>query len=309
MTPETFERVGSGGQPAAHRSRTYEFPLKGLLFCHECGHPAVLNRKNSRGRMMCGIWFAAPTSGSQDRGCTCHSIQEQTITRAVVAKLREACRACLEPAALRCPPPGLPAELMEGKSHGEIRPAGQNRPPDHVLDRMYLDQSVAYGLAEADLHGSTGRPARRGALERRVTGWNAPGKPGGRGQGQGPGSAFLDEAGDNRELLVSLGERVELTEQRSSSSIRFAARRRRFYLWTSGCNRGARYRAAAILASARRGMSRGRDGPDGDATLTAVVPSGKSQLLGGPSAGRAADINTQWYSQLSGYRRYPATDQ
>ena len=32
------------------RSRTYDFLLKGLIFCHECGSPlAVLNRKNVRG--------------------------------------------------------------------------------------------------------------------------------------------------------------------------------------------------------------------------------------------------------------------
>lgn len=135
VTPETFERVGRLLASRRHtRSRTYEFPLKGLLFCHECGHPlAVLNRKNSRGEdvryLVCRTYQRFTKTG----GCTCHCIQEQTVTRAVVAKLREACGACLEPAAL------LPAARVcrsrgswRGKSHGgNPGPAGQNRPPDH----------------------------------------------------------------------------------------------------------------------------------------------------------------------------------
>lgn len=218
VTPETFERVGRLLASRRHtRSRTYEFPLKGLLFCHECGHPlAVLNRKNSRGEdvryLVCRTYQRFTKTG----GCTCHCIQEQTVTRAVVAKLREACGACLEPAAL------LPAARSAvAEAHGGENPTAEIRALrakigrlTTVLDRMYLDQLSGL-LAEADF-ARLYRQAReeRGALERRVTELERRESPGAGDKAGALVQRFLDEAGDNRELLVSLIERVELTEQR-----------------------------------------------------------------------------------------------
>lgn len=48
---ETFDQVQRLIGSRRHtRSRTYDFLLKGLIFCHECGCPlAVLNRKNAAG--------------------------------------------------------------------------------------------------------------------------------------------------------------------------------------------------------------------------------------------------------------------
>lgn len=218
VTPETFERVGRLLASRRHtRSRTYEFPLKGLLFCHECGYPlAVLNRKNSRGEdvryLVCRTYQRFTKTG----GCTCHSIQEQTVTRAVVAKLREACGACLEPAAL------LPAARSAvAEAHGGENPTAEIRALrakigrlTTVLDRMYLDQLSGL-LAEADF-ARLYRQAReeRGALERRVTELERRESPEAGDKAGALVQRFLDEAGDNRELLVSLIERVELTEQR-----------------------------------------------------------------------------------------------
>ena len=218
VTPETFERVGRLLASRRHtRSRTYEFPLKGLLFCHECGHPlAVLNRKNSRWEdvryLVCRTYQRFTKTG----GCTCHCIQEQTVTRAVVAKLREACGACLEPAAL------LPAARSAvAEAHGGENPTAEIRALrakigrlTTVLDRMYLDQLSGL-LAEEDF-ARLYRQAReeRGALERRVTELERRESPGAGDKAGALVQRFLDEAGDNRELLVSLIERVELTEQR-----------------------------------------------------------------------------------------------
>ena len=48
---ETFQKVRMLVNSRKYtRSRTYDFLLKGLIFCHECGYPlAVLNRKNAKG--------------------------------------------------------------------------------------------------------------------------------------------------------------------------------------------------------------------------------------------------------------------
>ncbi len=134
----------------------------------------------------------------------------------MVAKLREACGACLEPAAL------LPAARSAvAEAHGGENPTAEIRALrakigrlTTVLDRMYLDQLSGL-LAEADF-ARLYRQAReeRGALERRVTELERRESPEAGDKAGALVQRFVDEAGDNRELLVSLIERVELTEQR-----------------------------------------------------------------------------------------------
>ena len=131
----------------------------------------------------------------------------------MVAKLREACGACLEPAAL------LPAARSAvAEAHGGENPTAEIRALrakigrlTTVLDRMYLDQLSGL-LAEADF-ARLYRQAR-GALERRVTELERRESPEAGDKAGALVQRFLDEAGDNRDLLVSLIERVELTEQR-----------------------------------------------------------------------------------------------
>ena len=51
IDPELFRKVRiMVSSRRRTRSRTYDFLLKGLIFCHECGYPlAVINRKNAKG--------------------------------------------------------------------------------------------------------------------------------------------------------------------------------------------------------------------------------------------------------------------
>ena len=96
---ETFRKVRLLVDSRKHtRSRTYDFLLKGLIFCHECGYPlAVLNRKNAMGQDV--LYFVCRTYQRFTKAgvCTCHCIREKTVTDAVVAKVREVCQACLNP--------------------------------------------------------------------------------------------------------------------------------------------------------------------------------------------------------------------
>lgn len=66
---ETFRKVRMLVNSRRHtRSRTYDFLLKGLIFCHECGYPlAVLNRKNARGEDGAVLRLPHPTSASPKR--------------------------------------------------------------------------------------------------------------------------------------------------------------------------------------------------------------------------------------------------
>ncbi len=60
----------------------------------------MLNRENAAGDdilyFVCRTYQRFTKSGV----CTCHSIKEKTVTDAVIAKVREVCEACLNPAKL-----------------------------------------------------------------------------------------------------------------------------------------------------------------------------------------------------------------
>ncbi|MBR2027814.1 MAG: recombinase family protein [Oscillospiraceae bacterium] len=72
------------------RERKYDYILKGLIYCHECGCPlGVINRKNAAGQDV--LYFVCRTyqrfSGMDM--CTSHGIKEEKVTEEVTAKIKE----------------------------------------------------------------------------------------------------------------------------------------------------------------------------------------------------------------------------
>ena len=217
---ETFRKVRMLVNSRRHtRSRTYDFLLKGLIFCHECGYPlAVLNRKNARGEDV--LYFVCRTYQRFTKAgvCTCHSIKEKTVTDAVVAKVREVCQAYLNPDELL--PVAQEAVEKAGK-RGDLEAelqALQSRIDSLTanLDRMYTDRLSGL-LPEADFQRIFGRiklereqlEAKRQELELRQ---KSPVRSEDRAKELV--QRFIETAGESRELLVSLIERVELTEDK-----------------------------------------------------------------------------------------------
>ena len=220
IDPESFRKVQLLLNSRKHtRSRTYDFLLKGLIFCHECGYPlAVLNRKNAAGEdrlfFVCRTYQRFTKAGV----CTCHSIKEETVNEAVLAKVREVCRAYLDPGRLR----SIAQEMVEGalKSDGTASELQTLQAKvDSLtgnLDQMYMDR--LNGLLSEDDFQRIYQKVRsdRAALEGRIRGLNE--------QAKRPVDAaekartlvrqFLDSAFTDREVLVSLIERVELTEEK-----------------------------------------------------------------------------------------------
>ena len=220
IDPESFRKVQLLLNSRKHtRSRTYDFLLKGLIFCHECGYPlAVLNRKNAAGEdrlfFVCRTYQRFTKAGV----CTCHSIKEETVNEAVLAKVREVCRAYLDPGRLR----SIAQEMVEGalKSDGTASELQALQAKVALLtanlDQMYMDR--LNGLLSEDDFQRIYQKVRsdRAALEGRIRGLNE--------QAKRPVDAaekartlvrqFLDSAFTDREVLVSLIERVELTEEK-----------------------------------------------------------------------------------------------
>ena len=217
---ETFQKVRMLVNSRKHtRSRTYDFLLKGLIFCHECGYPlAVLNRKNARGEDV--LYFVCRTYQRFTKAgvCTCHSIKEKTVTDAVIAKVREVCQAYLNPDELL--PVAQEAVENAGKQsslESELQ-ALQSKIDSLTanLDRMYTDRLSGL-LPEADFQRIFGRiKLEREQLEEKRQELELRQKSPVRSEDRARElvQRFIETAGESRELLVSLIERVELTEDK-----------------------------------------------------------------------------------------------
>ena len=202
IDPETFQKVQMLVNSRKHtRSRTYDFLLKGLIFCHECGYPmAVLNRKNAAGV------------------CTCHSIKEETVNEAVFAKVREVCQAYLNPDRLH----QIAEEAVENASKESSCEAEMQALQSKItalttnLDQMYMDRLNGL-LSEEDFQRIYQKVKMdRTVLEDRLKSLQEQAKQPLNTEEKAKAlvKQFLDSALTSRELLVSLIERVELTEEK-----------------------------------------------------------------------------------------------
>ena len=217
---ETFQKVRMLVNSRKHtRSRTYDFLLKGLIFCHECGYPmAVLNRPLVSGEdrlfFVCRTYQRFTKAGV----CSCHSIKEQVVTEAVLAKVREVCEAYLDPNKLQPIAADAVEKARKAENHGAEIQSIQNKIDSLTanLDKMYMDRLTGL-LAEADFERIYQRVKMdRTSLEEKLKELES--------QKESPVSTedrarelvqqFLDSAYTSRELLVSLIERVELTENK-----------------------------------------------------------------------------------------------
>ena len=83
------------------RDCKYQSPLRGLIFCHDCGAPLTLvNRPNAAKEDR--LFFICNTYHRYSRAhlCTCHCVKEQTVKEVVLSRVQEMCRKYLQPEVL-----------------------------------------------------------------------------------------------------------------------------------------------------------------------------------------------------------------
>lgn len=89
---ETFEKVGLLIKSRTRtRSCKYDFLLKGLIFCHECGYPlGVIKRPLAEGDT---LYFACRTYQrfTNEHKCTCHCAGVEDVTQKVTEQIRAVC--------------------------------------------------------------------------------------------------------------------------------------------------------------------------------------------------------------------------
>ncbi|MPM35038.1 hypothetical protein SDC9_81628 [bioreactor metagenome] len=201
------------------RSRTYDYLLKGLIYCHECGYPlAVINRKNSKGEDC--LYFVCRTYQRFTKAgvCTCHSIKAETVTQAVIRKVREVCENDLRAEMLLSEAKKAVEEALQTRGREQEAKALMTKKESltALLDKIYMDRLSGI-LDEHDFERIYRRTKlERTALEKTLTELAAPDyKP--EKQDELPielANRFIESAWSNRELLVSLIKRIELTEDK-----------------------------------------------------------------------------------------------
>ena len=217
---DTFDKVQQLlGSRKTTRSRTYDFLLKGLIYCHECGYPlAVINRPNARGEDC--LYFVCRTYQRFTKAgvCTCHSIKEQTVTQAVIEKVREVCENYVRTEELL--PTAEKAVEEANKANSQEKETAVLKAKIESLtaqlDRMYMDRLSGI-LEEQDFERIYQKAKQeRAALEQKLSSLEAPTYEPEKQKklARELVNRFVDGAWSNREVLVSLIERVELTEDK-----------------------------------------------------------------------------------------------
>ena len=216
---DTFLKVQMLVNSRKHtRSRSYDFPLKGLIFCHECGYPmAVINRKNAKGEDC--LYFVCRTYQRFTKAgiCSCHSIKEKTVTDVVLKKVREVCKDYLQvkellPIAEEAVKKACESQCLEDEAT-ELKLKIESL--SSHLDKVYMDKLSGI-LDDKDFERIYHRvKTERIALEQTLSGLEQPDfSPANQEEHAKALVQRFVESSFSRELLVSLVERVELTEDK-----------------------------------------------------------------------------------------------
>ena len=202
------------------RSRTYDYLLKGIIYCHECGYPlGVINRK-SGGREL--LYFVCRTYQrfTKESACTCHCVRVETVTSAVLEQINALCREYLDRD--RCAQVVAKQQAQnnadEQREKKLVQLQAQEQTLTVKLDSIYNDK-LAGVLDDADFQRIYGgikeqRQRLQGQIKRLQSNAPPPAPPEKRAQELV--ERFLESTDTNRELLVNLIERIELTESKQA---------------------------------------------------------------------------------------------
>lgn len=220
IDPEIFTKVQRMvNSRRTTRSRTYDFLLKGLIYCHECGYPlAVINRPNAEGKDC--LYFVCRTYQRFTKAgvCTCHSIKEEIVTNAVLQKVREVCEQYLHAEQLMPMAEQAVKEARQAENHENEIASLQSKIESLTahLDKMYMDKLTGL-LDDKDFERIYLKvKEERSALEQKLSEIDTPDySPDKQAEiAKKLVKRFVDTAYCSKELLVSLIERVELTENK-----------------------------------------------------------------------------------------------
>jgi len=220
VSRETFEKVQMLIESRKRtRSRTHDYLLKGIIHCAECGYPlGVIMRTLSGGRPT--LYFVCRTYQrfTSYQKCTCHCIRVETVTEVVIDRVREICRQYLyrEECEEIVEKAVNEANADNDREKELTRISVQIDMLTNQLDKMYVDKLSGL-LDDGDFQRVYLKiKEERAKLLERVKKLEAiktdeiiPSQ-----RVDELIQKFLDTAECNKELIVSLIKRIELTEDK-----------------------------------------------------------------------------------------------
>ncbi len=208
--------------------RTYQrFTKAGVCTCHSIKEETVNEAVLTKVREVCQAYLnpdrlrpiaEEAVENASKAASTCHSIKEETVNEAVLTKVREVCQAYLNPDRLR----PIAEEAVENASKAASCEAEMQALQSKItafttnLDQMYMDRLNGL-LSEEDFQRIYQKVKMdRTVLEDRLKSLQEQAKQPLNTEEKAKAlvKQFLDSALTSRELLVSLIERVELTEEK-----------------------------------------------------------------------------------------------
>lgn len=220
VSREVFEKVQRMiASRTGTRTRTHDFLLKGLIFCHECGYPLGVIERTLAGNKK-ALYFVCRTYQrfTKEGKCTCHCIRVETVTESVIEKIRFLCERYLDRD--ECAEIANSAAKKAAKQHDPERDIRQAETQianlTGHLDEIYNDK-LAGRLDEDDFQRIYAKiKADRLALQEKMKSLRRDNENGSapKVDAEALVKRFLETADQNKELLVSLIERIELTEDK-----------------------------------------------------------------------------------------------
>jgi len=197
------------------RTRTHDYLLKGLIHCHECGYLlTVINRKLATGEILyfvCRMYQRFPL----EKKCTTHYAHVESITNAVLDRVREVCEKYLNLSEMQNI---AVLEILKceanSKTEAEVKEIESKIGfLTDKLDQVYSDK--LYGiLSPEDFERiySKLKDDRETLVEKlKIAKSKAEKKVDNHEKAKELASRFLSEIDANKELIFSLIERIELT--------------------------------------------------------------------------------------------------
>lgn len=195
------------------RNRTYDFALKGLICCHECGQPlGVVNRRTSTGKD--ALYFVCRTyqRGKTEHSCTAHCVKVDTITDIIFSEIVKICRNDLSYDHLFSIAKSIIQESKQASACIDTNAIQKQRKNINTqIDRLYSDK-LNGALMESDFSRIYQKLLReRAELDSAAD--RADDNRTAEAAAQELTEQFLATLGKNRELLSQLIDRIELTSE------------------------------------------------------------------------------------------------
>ena len=216
---ETFTKVGQLIKSRERtRQRTHDFLLKGIIYCHECGKPLGVNMRTMADKRQI-LSFACRTYQrfTTNSACTLHYIGVDTVTDAVLTKVKEICKryvSLLDLGQITDEVNGRMLAQQKRRQNSASNIKANLEALKSKIDRVYIDR-LSDKIDEEDYQRIYSKlKAEQGSLQSKLDAADDSDNGGllDHRKVKDLVDRFLEAEGGSRELIVSLIERIEMTE-------------------------------------------------------------------------------------------------